>query len=90
MTTEINTLPTITATIREYNQSCDTEESGPASYKALAINTTKGVAVATVTGPGEIVKSWSADMWRLEDGTYALRDILTFARRGARGLSIVG
>jgi hypothetical protein len=77
---------TITATIRIHEQPCETED-GPGHYEALSL--TSGRALATVTGPGEIVQSFGVDMWRLSDGDYALRDILAFARRGERGLSVV-
>lgn len=56
----------------------------------------RGKLVATIAGPVELVRSpipcstQTADLGLLDDGkAYCLRDVLEFARRGERGLSIV-
>lgn len=65
----------------------DGERSG---YHALNASG-KGTRVALVAGP--VTKDslgHDSDGGRLDDGVYVLRDILAFARRGERGLSIAG
>jgi hypothetical protein len=62
-------------------------ENGPSSYKALNISG-RGKLVATVTGPMTAAKHYNADMVSMDDGTWALRDILDFAKAGLRGLSM--
>ena len=84
---------TITITINEHfvRTEMEFEENGkrPAGYMAYNAHG-KGKPVATVSGPIEIVKGHvNVDMGRIPSGTYALRDILAFARRGEHGLSIV-
>ena len=63
-------------------------EYGPDSYGAYNL-TGKGKPVATVEGVFEAVKEFGADMIKLDGYTWALRDILAFARRGDRGLIVV-
>ena len=64
-------------------------EYGPDSYGAYNLSG-KGKTVATIEGAIQGVKSeFGADMIKLDGYTWALRDILSFARRGERGLMVV-
>lgn len=67
------------------------EDGARSGYHALNASG-KGTLVAVVAGPvaKEILGHSGNDGGRLDDGVYVLRDILAFARRGERGLSIAG
>jgi hypothetical protein len=66
------------------------EDNRASGYHALNASG-KGHQIAVVAGP--VIKAslgHDSDGGQLDDGLYALRDILAFARRGERGLSIAG
>ncbi|MFT4177530.1 MAG: hypothetical protein QM627_12870 [Luteolibacter sp.] len=63
-------------------------EDGMTSYEAYNISG-RGRIVATITGEMKPAKHFGADMIALDDGTYALRDILSFAQRNMRGLTLI-
>lgn len=63
-------------------------ETGMTSYKALNASG-KGKPVAKVTGDLIVQKDeFGSDEVKFDGGTWALRDILSIARRGERGLAI--
>jgi hypothetical protein len=76
-----------TIEIREENVAIQAEE-GMTSYKAYNISG-RGKLVAKIQGDMTPAKHFDADMITLDDGTYALRDILSFAQRGMRGLTLI-
>lgn len=66
----------------------ESDGTRPRGYKAFNASG-KGRPIATVAGRVELVRDGNADMAKLDGKTYALRDILTFARAGERGLSVL-
>lgn len=70
---------------------CEINEDGsqPAGYWALNASG-KGEVVALVAGPVELADmGYGAEGGKIGDDVYALRDVLAFARRGERGLSVI-
>jgi hypothetical protein len=48
----------------------------------------RGKKVAVISGEFEVVSHQFGDSVKLADGTYALREVLSFAKRGERGLTL--
>jgi hypothetical protein len=76
-----------TIEIREENVAIQAEE-GMTFYKSYNISG-RGKLVAKVQGVMTPSKHFDADLITLNDGDYTLRDILSFAQRGMRGLNLV-
>lgn len=69
------------------NQRMEGDTTRNSGYIALNASG-KGKPYLTITGQIQIVVDMGCDMAKLDNGTYALRDAVDFARAGTNGLSI--